>query len=71
MKLLKQNFITSASNGHRGLSCRKSAGTIPTHKAINKIMSQALSSAGFQNLLPPPGIHRDDGKRLDGTTIIS
>lgn len=36
----------------------------------NKIISHAFSSAGFPNVLQPPSISRDDGKRPDGMTLI-
>ncbi|XP_037026722.1 uncharacterized protein LOC119067714 [Bradysia coprophila] len=57
-------------DGLHGLSCKKSGGWIPGHDEINKIFSHAFSSAGFPNIIQPPGISRDDGKRPDGVTLI-
>ena len=57
-------------DGLHGLSCKKSGGWIPGHDEINKIFSHAFSSAGFPNIIQPPGISRDDGKRPDGMTLI-
>ena len=56
--------------GRHGLSCRSSKGWIPGHDDVNNIFSHAFSSAGFPNVLQPPGISRDDGKRPDGMTLI-
>lgn len=40
----------------RGQVVEKALSRISRHCAINKIISQALSSAGFPNLLEHPGI---------------
>ena len=47
-----------------------SKGWIPGHDDINNVFSRAFSSAGIPNILQPPGISRDDGKRPDGMTLI-
>jgi len=57
-------------DGLHGLSCNKSGGWIPGHDEINKIFSHAFSSTGHPNIIQPPGISRDDGKRPDGMTLI-
>lgn len=57
-------------DGLHGLSCKKNGSTIPRHDDVNKIFSHAFSSAGFPNIIQPPGISRSDGKRVDGMTII-
>ncbi len=62
--------VNVKKDGIHGLSCRRSAGKIAIHDEINKIISHAFSSAGFPNILQPPGISRDDGKRPDGMTLI-
>jgi len=62
--------VTVRKDGLHGLSCRSSAGRISRHDEINKIVSHAFSSAGFPNIIQPPGISRDDGKRPDGMTLI-
>jgi len=56
--------------GRHGLSCKNSKGWIPGHDDVNNIFSHAFSSAGVPNVLQPPGISRDDGKRPDGMTLI-
>jgi hypothetical protein len=56
--------------GRHGLSCKKAGGRLSRHGEINKIISKALSSAGYPNILEPPGISRVDGKRPDGMTLV-
>ena len=56
--------------GHHGLSCKRSAGRISRHAAINDIIRRALVSANTPSILEPPGIVRDDGKRPDGVTLV-
>ena len=57
-------------DGLHGLSCRLKTGITPRHDIVNKEFSYAFSSADIPNILQPPGISRDDGKRPDGMTII-
>jgi len=57
-------------DGLHGLSCNSNGATIPRHDDVNNVFSHAFSSAAFPNILQPPGISRDDGKRVDGMTII-
>ena len=61
---------TVDSTGIHGLSCRKSAGRIARHTAINEIVKAALTVAGVPCRLEPRGLARDDGKRPDGVTSI-
>ncbi|KPI99111.1 hypothetical protein RR46_02328 [Papilio xuthus] len=56
--------------GHHGLACRRSAGRIPRHAALNDVIRRALASSGVPAVLEPNGIVRDDGKRPDGMTLI-
>ena len=56
-------------DGLHGLSCASSAGWIPRHDHVNKIFSHAFSTAGHPNIIQPPGISRDDGKKPDGMTL--
>ena len=58
------------SNGTHGLSCRKSAGRIARHTAINGIIKAALNAAEVPCRLEPRGLTRDDGKRPDGVTTM-
>jgi len=53
-----------------GLSCKKSSGRHQRHAAINDIVHRALSSAHIPSRLEPSGLHRSDGKRPDGVTMI-
>lgn len=56
-----------------GLSCRKSAGCFSKHTEteLNNIIKSALSSAEINSILEPPGLCRSNGKRVNGTSIIS
>jgi hypothetical protein len=56
--------------GRHGLSCKRSSGRLSRHSAINHIISKALSTAGFPNIMEPPGVSRSDGKRPDGMSLI-
>lgn len=58
-------------DGLHGLSCAKCAeGKLARHESVNNIFSHAFSSAGVPNIIQPPGVSRDDGKRPDGMTLI-
>lgn len=56
--------------GHHGLKCRKSAGRHARHAEINTIIKRALVSADVPAKLEPVGLAREDGKRVDGMTLI-
>lgn len=56
--------------GHHALACAKSAGRSSRHHAINDLIKRALLSADIPSILEPLGIDRDDGKRVDGITMI-
>ena len=58
------------SDGHHGLSCKKSAGRLPRHSQLNDIVKRSLSSAGIQSWLEPLGLDRGDGRRPDGLTVF-
>ena len=53
-----------------GLSCKRSEGRHHRHSAINDIIHRALSSARIPSRLEPSGLHRSDGKRPDGVTMV-
>jgi hypothetical protein len=57
------------SSGRHGLSCRKSAGRLSRHSAVNELIKRALSSAEIPSRLEPPSLIRDDGKRPDGLSL--
>jgi len=56
--------------GHHSLHCQKSAGRNTRHRALNETVKRALTSAGFPSTLEPVGLFREDGKRVDGMTLI-
>jgi len=56
--------------GVHGLSCRKSAGRITRHHAINDLFYRALHRANIPSVKEPAGLLRSDGKRPDGLTLI-
>jgi len=58
------------SNGHNGLSCKKSAEEQYRHHAVNDIIARTFRSVGVPAVLEPPGLLRGDGKKPDGTTLI-
>lgn len=56
--------------GRHGLKCRKSAGRHARHALINTIIKRALVSADVPAVLEPVGLAREDGKRVDGMSLI-
>ena len=60
---------TVDSYGTHGLKCKKSTGRYSRHREINNIIARAMSSANIPATLEPPGLFRDDGKKLDGMTL--
>jgi hypothetical protein len=58
------------SSGTHGLACRKSAGRLMRHNAINDLIKRALTSANVPALLEPKSLCRDDGKRPDGLSVL-
>ena len=56
--------------GRHGLSCTKSKGTLSRHGYINELIRRALVSANIPAVLEPPGLHRSDGKQVDGLTTF-
>jgi len=56
--------------GTYSLACRHSGGHIPQHAAVNETVCRALVSGGVPVVLEPIGVCRDDGKRLDGISLI-
>ena len=58
-------------DGLHGLDCSKRPeGRHARHSELNTIIHRALSSVGRPSLLEPTGMTRDDGKRLDGITLL-
>ena len=58
------------SNGHHGLSCKKSSGRFLRHSLANDIIARSFRSADTPVTLEPTGMLRSDGKRPDGVTMI-
>ena len=58
------------SNGHHGLSCKKSSGRFLRHSLANDIIARSLRSADTPVTLEPTGMVRSDGKKPDGVTMI-
>ena len=57
--------------GSHGLSCRRGAGRLPRHDAINDIIHRALIKAQVPSQKEPKGLTRDGtDKRVDGCTLI-
>ena len=56
--------------GTHGLSCRQSEGHHHHHAAMSDIIHRTLTSAKVPSRLEPSGLHRSDGKRPDGITMI-
>ena len=58
------------SSGTHGLHCRRSAGRLPRHSALNDLVKRSLSSIEVPSILEPPGLFRSDGRRVDGVSVI-
>ena len=53
-----------------GLSCRFSQGRLSRHNTVNSLIQHALTAAKIPSRLEPSGLHRADGKRPDGMTMV-
>lgn len=62
--------VNVEEDGTHGLSCPKRLGRHSRHHEINNILCRALHSAKIPAILEPTGLSRDDGKRVDGMTLI-
>lgn len=61
---------TVTSKGRHGLKCKKSAGRLPRHWDMNSIIKRTLTTIDIPARLEPPGLFREDGKRVDGISLI-
>ena len=57
-------------DGLHGLSSTKSAGHFLRHATLNSLIKQTLGHLDLPSMLEPRGLYRNDGKRLDGVTMI-
>ena len=57
-------------DGLHGLFCTKSAGRFSRHATLNSLIKQTLGSLDLPSMLEQRGLHRTDGKRPDGVTMI-
>jgi len=60
--------VKAASDSLHGLSCRRSAGRLSRHAAVNNVFGQAIRGVNVPASLEPTGLVRGDGKRPDGVT---
>jgi hypothetical protein len=60
---------TVDSTGRHGLSCRKSAGRLSRHSAVNELIKRALMSAEIPSKLEPTSLIRQNEKRPDGMSL--
>ena len=56
--------------GFHGLSCRFSKGRFSNHSALKDLIKCSLDSAKIPSHLEPTGVHRTNGKRPDGATLV-
>ena len=57
------------NTGRHGLSCRKSAGRLSRHSAVNDLIKRALMSAEIPSRLEPTSLARHDNRRPDGMSL--
>lgn len=56
--------------GRHGLKCKLCAGRRSRHAEMNSVLKRTLILADIPAQLEPPGLSREDGKRVDGMTLI-
>ena len=57
-------------HARHGLSCKSSQGRLSRHNALNNVIYRSLVAAKVPSRLEPSGLHRSDGKRPDGMTMV-
>ena len=57
-------------SGTHGLSCRKSAGRLARHNAVNELIRRALLTAEIPSRLEPSKLSHSDHKRPDGVSTM-
>ena len=63
-------FVDELQSDGSGLSCRLSGGCIPWYAVVNETIHCAQVSGGVPAVLELVGVCCDDGKRLDGMSLI-
>jgi len=58
------------SSGRHGLSCRRSAGRLSRHSAVNELIKRALMSAEIPSRLEPKSLAQHDDRRPDGLSLV-
>src|SRR5208282_5281978 len=58
------------ASGTHGLSCRKSAGRLARHNAVNELIRRALLTAEIPSRLEPSKLSHSDHKRPDGVSAM-
>ena len=58
------------TDGLHGLSCRKSAGRLARHSAVNELIKRALLTANIPARLEPTNLSHNDNKIPDGVTTM-
>ena len=59
-----------SEDGTHGLSCPYCVGRIPRHSDFNNFIHRSLKTGNIPSMREPPGMFRDDKKRVDGVTLI-
>ena len=57
------------NTGRHGLSCRKSAGRLSRHSAVNELIKRALMSAEIPSRLEPTSLAQHNDRRPDGMSL--
>jgi hypothetical protein len=58
------------STGRHGLSCRKSAGRLSRHSAVNELIKRALTLAEIPSRLEPTSLIRQNERRPDEMSLV-
>ena len=59
------------TDGQHALICQKIKARFERHNSANRVIAEALKSAGFPCTLEPTGLMRRDGRRPDGVTLTN
>ena len=70
VSLISVHTTPRSTRKEHSLACRRSAGRITRHHALNDLVWRALARANVPAVKKPAGLVRADGKRPDGLTQI-